>query len=381
MARPYLSFPGNKLGTPWDYLLYYVNQLEWAVTMKKFTVVAILIATGCAIAVRYAWLSHTSQTEAQLILADGNNHFSEVFETKKFVWPIDIINPTDKAIDIDRFVMSCGCTTITPQQLTIPAQSKAACQLTINLTLDQPKPGENGSERDVSFSILPVVAGKLQSRQGMWNVRGKVRRILELDHYTLDFGECQEQTQLTQTILVRAAVPLDGLVAKTDSLSWTAEAIKGDDRYQYTVTVRSSQAMPPGPINFRVHLTPLPARGGELSPNTVPCVGRVIPEYALYPQELLLGANTIGKLCQETVHLSSPDGKSFTVYSIRPNSQGLTVEQQGDNDSPRQKFLVRQTISERGRQHGTVTFDILTWDGRMRTTSLPIDYCGVQEIP
>jgi hypothetical protein len=299
----------------------------------------------------------------------------EVWEEKGIAWRLPIRNQTDATVEIHDLLASCGCTSIEPRKLSIPAGETATINLQLDLT-HRTYSDAGLAERPFAVMLRPVV-GASQPRGPAWKLHGTIKSRVTVDPLAVDFGErpIHGQTPVTQKIAVAVHVPCRGLdVVVVPNVATAAVHRRSDDEAKFDIVLAANPDLPPGRFQADVRLITVSPDGEKALGVTVPLSGIMQPEVRLLPARLLLEAKPIGEVAEAVVTLqASPDVK-VAVDHIEVDSPDLRVEPVTVEGIPAGRaFRVRQTVKKDGEQVSEVRFVIREPDKKLIT--LPVQVC------
>lgn len=296
----------------------------------------------------------------------------EVWETSDHKVDIPIRNIDTKTISVVDFSSSCGCLSVEPRTFQLAPGATQMVRLRINLMLSQRNDG-GAAGKEFTVVLTPVLSdGSVQ--QQTWTLQGTVKRLLRLSDprpfIALTVGEDSE-TVISATATTR----MDGLLgsAEPDLANIVVDRDPADvDRF--LVRIRPKQSLPPGPLEFSVHLRP--HRDGEqLQGVTFVVAGVVRGRISAQPELLHLGGHPVGSTATDDLTLRPTKSTAFTVESITSVAPGIIIRPANSGGAEKRYTISRQIVKE-GQQEDTVTFAVRTQDGRIENVPVRVLYIG-----
>jgi hypothetical protein len=275
-----------------------------------------------------------------------------------------IYNSGAKDIVIDKFNSSCGCVSIEPTPLTIPARGQEDIRLILNLTL---RPAQESI--DFQVRIVPILRDETRPPP-VWMIRGRSRQLLKLQPAKISFHGMElveDHPHPSLTALATATTPLDSLAVKCSlDLASVQVAPSKKVAHQFKIAITPAKALPPGPFHFEIVLAP--QRSGALYPSLVlPVVGRIASDVHPLPDSLVLGPGRTGETLSESVTLRSASGMPFEVGKIDISSPDITVQPALVPGAAGNTFRILQKVSKAGTHSSSVRFSVRKDSGKGST--------------
>ena len=196
-----------------------------------------------------------------LVIAESCLNFGQVWEQPSFKWLLHLENQTDEELDIVRFNSSCACTSIRPASLIIHPRQTEEIELTIDLTSKSSKKRDIlATTEDFAVNIQPSI----QEISGLkildsWEIKGKVKRVLDLDKGFVDFGQFSERLQFLapRSVKVTSHTPLAGLVvaSRSEFFQVATNKLAATDKVAYELVVSPMGNLPIGSYRTMLEVT------------------------------------------------------------------------------------------------------------------------------
>lgn len=311
-----------------------------------------------------------------------------VWHPTNFPWKLPVTNTSAGPIEIGGLGASCGCVSITPNSMTIEPGKVGTFDLRLDLT---PKGPNAAAEASYPFSIqLVPLLRHVPSGYVVWNLRGTVRRAIELSTPFLDFDESlvSGSSFKAKTFGVRCLLDDVGLSAECDPIMATVRVEPAvGEHWDYDVEVLPKADLPAGKHTIVVHLRLVPEDKGEpfVDLKEIPVIpvsvsAEVFGQVRATPKRVYLGGGRVGDVLTETITLSSA-GVPFVVSGAECTpEQSLTVQpfDAGRKDDDTQKvLLLSQRIAHLGIQNGQVRFSVVReGTSKQETVQVSVSYVG-----
>ena len=333
-------------------------------------------AAACWVGTRYV----SGHPPAGLVVAEKDLDIGEVWEQEAFPWKLTISNNTKQDIEIERFLTSCGCISIEPASLMIPAGKQAPLQVTLNLTQNS---GDNSQPFNVD--IRPLIGGQSQQTAASnmpelrFTIHGRTRRLLRLSPGKVSFfGKklFQGQTLPSKTVVASPTIPLDSLNATCPSSLAIVEVARPKehpDHFELKVTPRDN--LPVGPFHFDVRLEPV-SKNARYPDMRLPVEGQVSSDVQATPDSLVLGERRVGETVVEMITLRSESDTPFEVINVQTASDDTVVEPATLSGIHEKAFRVAQKITKPGKQSSSARFSLRSTSGRNSTVIMKVIYLG-----
>src|SRR5262249_44871621 len=120
--------------------------------------------------------------------------FGEVVESDQFSWVLPVTNETNHPVEIISFASSCGCVSLTPQNVVLSVGETCDIKVLLNLTSVPPGTRASNTARDeFNVKIAPVLktSSPLAARSVAWLLHGRVKKAFEVTPNTIVFEEQQ----------------------------------------------------------------------------------------------------------------------------------------------------------------------------------------------
>jgi hypothetical protein len=285
---------------------------------------------------------------------------------------------------IQDFDLSCACTHIEPNSLSIPPNTTREVRATLDLTTKSPglQPGQVEGRR---FEVLirPRLQPQVPEQQlAPWRLVGRVRPLIGVQSRVIDLGRCSDAAKPPpQNVVVASALPLRGLRATPSSSRLSCQVREvGDQRTRFELGIEPRAGIPAGDIRERITLTPVSDDGQALPETYLQVKGRVVPDIQCSPQGLLIQAAP-GAGFEESVTLFSLSGRPFDVAEVVVEDRAISVVEFGMASRGQHVYLVKRAVDSGDARPSEVHFRVRVGDEDVRTATLPISYVPAASRP
>jgi hypothetical protein len=320
----------------------------------------------------------TAPQQDQLLVRPGNLDFGQAWEDSRFQWILPIENTGAGEIEIEDLVPSCTCLSIEPRTLTIPALGKRNVALTLDLTARRSKAPET-EWRDFEASILARIKKDTKNVPDIeWVVRGRVHTPIRVEPVVVDLGRQSAASQpLTPAkVVVNSYVPLNGLVAKSDApLIQIETKASSSEGLAFELTVLPG-ALPIGPLEYRIVLTPVLRDDTRLPSKYLPLVGQILDDIQASPPQVILGAREVGDIVEETITIYSLTHQSLKVRGVTSEGEGLSGQVLESQPFAHPVISVKQRVAKEHEQRGKLIVTLLR-NGKDTQVDIPVSYLGM----
>jgi hypothetical protein len=314
----------------------------------------------------------------ELLVADADLDFGEVWATRDFHWTLPIHNPTSTPIHISRITTTCRCTAVSVDAVTVPAGATIPIELTLDLLADN-APGL-ADTREFAVRVLPVVTGGIYMPDG-WRVHGRVRQPVSLSATGFHFGDTlvYGQSYPSATVEARFHFPVEELSATCEA--WFGDvAVKADSAQTglYHVTLTPRADLEKGRYAEEVRLRPRPVPPGVDPEIRLPILAHVVDPVHAYPPAVQFGAVVVGQTDERTACVSSRGGDAVRVESCQSSSMDIDVTPIGEPVEGQQELRISLRATALGRQSAEARL-VVRRAGQDEAVEvvLPIHYHGI----
>jgi hypothetical protein len=323
------------------------------------------------------WLGHNRHLRALansgLVIEESYLNVGQTWANNKFLWTLPVRNTTATDIDVLGFASSCACLAINPQSFRLPPGQTQNLVVTIDLgRVRSPAKGEG----ELKVAIIPHIKGATIPQEG-WLLQGTVRDLLTPSRPVVHFGDLVRNTSWPERLFrARARIPLDSILAKTDSALAHVEPLgKEGDEYVFRFTL--DQTLPVGPFGLKAFLYPK-SSGMALPATAVHLQGCLHEEVEASPSVIPLGYLPLRTVVHETIFLASRTGLPFTIQSWKAPSNDIWVEPVPKGGKWLTKAIkVSQRISAIGTRNSSLVFVVGLSDSRTIEVPFAASYHGV----
>jgi|GEM_PF-3230430 len=289
----------------------------------RFGIAGALILILCGTAY-YLGLSR-KERPPDLLVDSASLNFGEVWETSHFKWTLRLRNIGADPVMIDHFTTSCGCGSLEPPSLVIPARGTSEVTLLLNLNhgADQSTPF---GVRDFSVMVKPVIAND-PGGSPTWNIHGRVRRSLVVSPQHLHLNEVNAEEESVFTVEATPAAAFAALTAECSHPLRSVTVTPPTSEYgAYIIRVVNPPGeLPLGPFTSILRLQPRISEETQLPSITVPVHGIVVSDLDVMPSRLDLGVLPLLQAHTSTVTVRSRSGRPFEVQGFSADSDTVSV--------------------------------------------------------
>jgi len=247
---------------------------------------------------------------------------------ENFHWTLPIQNMSSRDVEVLDIKLSCGCASIEPQCLVIPAGEAVNVHFSLDLTTRDPKAAALHS-REFAMQVVPMIKGALPGVVA-WQVQGRIWCPLVLSPPTLEFaeGNLVKGTPFDfKSVQVVSEQPLKELVPECEPALAHARVVPVEtDVRRFQLNLAPSETLAVGEHEFTVMLKGITQTGTVLPYMSLNVLARVMHDVQLVPAEIRFHAVERGDTPQETVVLRSRTGKAFRVAEVHAEAEGVRVE-------------------------------------------------------
>jgi hypothetical protein len=285
----------------------------------------------------------------------------EVWEEKAFQQDLPVRNRTGESVQILAFVTSCGCVSIKPNSLVVPAGETRTVRVTLDLTI-RPPWALGLAQRPFETEIYPQVKST-RSAQRVWKLRGTVKCRVALDAPTVDFGEeaVHGLPPAWRKVRATAHVPVERLEAKVDAKLMTAQVKRLGEgaKNQFEIKVAPQPSLPPGPFDSEVEIRAITPDGASVSGATLKVMGRMQPLVRPLPARILMGSRKVGETAEAVLVLQAPEDLALKVEQIAAESPDIHVTALNlPGHPPGRTFRITPRVAKQGDQASAVRFRV-----------------------
>lgn len=304
--------------------------------------------------------------------------FGQAWEDKTFRWDLPLRNPTAEDIHIVEFATSCGCLTVDPPSLVIPAGQTARPRLTIDLTRRTHRDGA-AADRDFAVQVTPRFAHK-SGTQPTWQIRGRVRSLLTVLPAQLFIQHTRTTSDAFSPRMVKitANAPLQSLLAKCDPAHATVDLHRStSNNSEFQLEIVPSSTLFSGNFRFDVALLPIDSQGRNLPVSILPIEGRLSEDLHAVMPTVAFGARVRGDIAEETISIESTARNQFQVESIKVESGDTVLRPSRIQGVQGKTFRLAQRITALGHHSGKVEFHLRETTGRDVLLTISVSYYGL----
>lgn len=308
-------------------------------------------------------------TVGGLFIEPASLSIGEVWETPSHVVSLPVANKSDHAIRITKFVTSCDCTQVEPEQISIAAGETRLLRATLDLTHRQPYQ-VGMARRELTVDLTPVL-DDAPAPATRWTITGTIRSRITLSADILHFKDMchRHATPVTRKIRATAhdttttieACPHDACVA-------VRVVPRLDKADTFDILVTPDPNGPIGAFRSRVDVIAIDASGRKQLSAWFVADGEMLPPARLLPAQVFLGEQPIGAKVAASVAVILPAGPQWAVEKVDTDSTDTHIEP-GPEIGGLRSYTLTQTISGTEHQSRTVYF-VVRGPGGKKTRSI-----------
>lgn len=309
--------------------------------MGAFARVGLLVFLAVAIGLVAYYFENAQQSQAVghapseheirgLVVQTKDLEAGEIWEQKDFAWKLPIENRTGRAIAIKQLQTSCGCLSVEPKSLTIPARESKIVSLAFDTRNRDPN-AIGDPTRDFVETVEPNLEGPDASAtvtgRPYWTLKGSVRRRVTFDVVRVTFGDSpvQGRSPAARRILMIVHVPFRDIKARIQPPVASVRTVKtGENRFELWVAPRTDAR--PGRFCGELTVDMMDKEGTTFEAGWLAIEGEVRAEVRPIPARLILPARKIGETADGMFLLQGSDDAEIKVESIATDSPEVHVE-------------------------------------------------------
>jgi hypothetical protein len=290
--------------------------------------------------------------------------FGEVWVQRDFRWTLPIRNTTSTDLGIRSFATSCGCTSVEPKSIIVPARGEAPIELELDL---RPSNSSGQSRQQFSVNIFADPTDAVRFRP-QWRLTGLVRVPIEFRPTTLAFEDSlvEGMPLAARTVRVVCNEPVVRISVECDPEMGTAICTELTDSTElpdagaerFLIRVLPSDKLAVGEYEFDVGVRVVLADGTETPPIALPVRARILDDIRILPELSHLGMLAVGSEAQETLRLESRRGEAITVQRAVPHSDLVTVQRLERVSPTAWVCVLRCSVESEGEAAALVQFHV-----------------------
>lgn len=253
-----------------------------------------------------------------LAVSEDQLYFGEIWETDRFAWSFDIRNDSGSAIEVEDFVKSCSCVTISPRAFVLPPKQQQRISLIVDLTA---KVTPTGHDKKRPFDVQLAPQLKDRPLGPGWTFGALVKHAINSSEPYLELGEMiRSGTEaITRDVPFLMEIPSSQVkdVIPVCAPEIARTSVEHVGAQNYVLRVSPSLALPQGQLLFPVALDFINEHGAVFSTSKVWVKGLATNELQAFPSQLVLGVQSPGSRVRKTVLFRSVTSRPFSVQEIR----------------------------------------------------------------
>lgn len=305
--------------------------------------------------------------------------FGSVWVRNAYEHSISVKNNSDEPIQIAGFITSCGCTKVEPNNLVIPARGSRTVKATLDFRfLLGARP--NGPA-PFTVRLSPKVKDSAFA-QPSWFLRGTVFVPLSCKMKRIDFPSplSTEGPLPSRELFLTANYALSRVNAYCDR-DLADVSVLSSREGGYVLTVTPKRTLPIGPFDFDVWIAVTLSDRRALPRFSIPVSGRVRDDVHFVPDELEMGAGSVGTSLTQQVSLVSDRMDPIHIERIDGAEGFMEPHQAGDAPCASLALTLHQPVAVKGRRQYTVMACVRSSSRGMLEIPLRVSYYGTSSLP
>jgi hypothetical protein len=254
-------------------------------------------------------------------------------------------------------------------------------RLSLDLTRLVVRDGASGIH-DLKVQIVPLVQKGDQGKQpaAPWILEGTIRRLVAVRPPKLTFPTwVREAGAPGKQAIAIPELSVKSLTVLQDSSLYVATCASLKSPGTFSLEVKPSNKLPPGPFSFRIPVQLVTEGGQSHTVTALRVEGVMLEDIQAFPSTLFFGHQPLGAFLVETILLRSMKTKAFEVERVQTYGEGIRVESQVLATMPLAKaFRLSQEVRHKGSQSGKVTF-FLKSGKKQSVLDVTLQYYGLEE--
>ncbi len=319
-----------------------------------------------------------------LVVNPEHLDFGEVWVQRDFRWTLPIRNTTSTDLGIRSFATSCGCTSVEPDSIIVPAGGEANVELLLDLRPSaSAPPGRSRREFAVNVIAVPIEPVRAQLQ---WRVTGWVRTPIAFRPADLDFEQSlvKGMSLTARTVRVACNEPVERLVVDCDpalaAVSVTELTSSESEAEPFVIRVLPNDELPVGEYQFDVAVRAVLTDGTQTPVIELPVRARMLRDIRILPEVSHMGMVAVGTEVEETLRLESRRGAPFAVELADSESELMTVTRLERVSPTAWICVLRCRVASDGDVAAPIRFDVQYESGPASEVSAVVRWRGVEDL-
>ncbi|WP_409994776.1 DUF1573 domain-containing protein [Blastopirellula marina] len=201
--------------------------------------------------------TNNTEDDPDLLVAESDLALGSVWSGSKHTHIFTIQNISDHDVAILQFAMSCKCTEVMPEQLTVPSGESRQVRLIYNAESSLPDQTQ-GDGAPFSLVVSPVVESLSTSDRYAWTFHGKCESIFRdlAGTFQLEASRNQDETgsSFTCGIQLEPLISVDDLLV-ADMNSFATSVKQSRDGKSFHIEITCGSEPSPEAINTELRVT------------------------------------------------------------------------------------------------------------------------------
>lgn len=378
----------HKVIDQWYYLMPLLTPPEEKISRPFRSVISwlvlVLFAVGCIWGMGTLFAPpHTDvRSPSGLRVSLDALDFGTVWSQSSYRFEVEVTNASSQPVGPVRAKAFCGCTSIQPEEFTVPPGDSTTLELTLDLASQLPSRIDDLEPRP--FQVLVLLSQESGQELMRFDVTGFIRPLLAVPNVIQLQTEYSPYSGLTKPHLTRisSAIPLSDLKVNCEK-DIVKASVQSEDSEHWVLAVD----MPPSdlePGRFEIPLTLIPVtKSLESLPSTTLILrGSVARNYQIRPQRLDLGFVKCDTEIVKPLRLYSINGDRFAFARAESKSPEVIVEAAPLDDNhfaPHVDISLTIQIGSPGAVQSSIDCFGTSEDGREIQFILPISAIGKRD--
>lgn len=249
-----------------------------------------------------------------------------VWEQSAYRHRITITNQSSQTITVQRFDVSCSCTSVAPSSLHLAPGASGEIELLLDLTPRAPHGAIPEGDWQFGVEVRPQVVG-WPLDAASWQLTAAVRKALTFTPSVLHFEDSliRGTPFAPRSVRVHPNIPIEALSARVNPLFGHVAVGERSEDGSYEVIVTPYDGLGIGPFNFAVELEAITANE-ILPPALLHCSGVVVTDLFATPSTAFLEGDPHNGVQFLEIVLQSRSGQEFSVEQVFAEGVVATAE-------------------------------------------------------
>ena len=316
----------------------------------------------------------------QVLVVDVEHlDFGEVWVRHDFHWTLPIRNTSSRDIRIASMITSCGCTSVEPESIVVPARSEVPVELSLDL---RPSNSAPSAQLRRPFSVRVMARTDSPSTSSaQWRIEGVVRTPIAFSPSVVDFEQSLVEGMPfdARTVRVGCNEPVERLVVDCDPNLAVVDCTRlaESDSERFAIRVLPADDLPVGDHEFDVSVQAILADGTSTPTILLPVRARILDDIRVLPELSHLGVLEVGSEVEETLRLESRRGAAFSVESAKPDSDKVTIARLERVSPTAWVCMLRCRVASEGETSAPVRFAVRYESGGQSEVCAVVRWRGI----